>query len=90
MKSRTWTCITAMALFAALLAFPVWVAAQDKPEHNNKHHHYKFIDLGTFGGPNSRVSIEPWTPAINSGGGWRGLPIPRYHVGARVLQPSSQ
>jgi len=56
-----------MALLAAL-AVPVRLAAQDKPEHNNKHHHYKFIDLGTLGGPNSRVNIEPWTPAINSGG----------------------
>jgi hypothetical protein len=42
-----------MTLCAAL-AVPVGLAAQDKQNH--KHHHYKFIDLGTLGGPASHFS----------------------------------
>src|ERR1700751_5511056 len=64
MKSRTLTCITAMALFGAL-AVPVRLAAQDKHGHN-QHHHYHFIDLGTFGGPTS-VNFGIY-PALNNEG----------------------
>jgi hypothetical protein len=54
MKSRKWMWTTAVYLFAAL-AMPVCIAAQDTPsqDHKAKHHQYKLIDLGTFGGPNS-------------------------------------
>ena len=54
MKSRIFACFTAMSLFAAL-AVPVGLAAQDNEDHNNhqKHHRYKLIDVGTFGGPGS-------------------------------------
>ena len=56
MKPRTWIWMTVVYLFAAL-ATPVWTAAQDNPsqDHKSKHHQYKLIDLGTFGGPNSLV-----------------------------------
>jgi probable HAF family extracellular repeat protein len=47
MKSRTLTCITALTLFAALAA-PAQLAAQ--------HTRYKLIDMGTFGGPASKVN----------------------------------
>lgn len=50
MKSRTLTCIIAMTLFAAL-AIPVQLAAQEKKEGKSEHHRYKFVDIGTFGGP---------------------------------------
>ena len=67
MKSRTWMWITVVSLFAAL-AIPVCAAAQDNPSphHRSRHHQYKLIDLGTFGGPNSYVpSLEV---SINSQG----------------------
>jgi hypothetical protein len=53
MKSRTWMWTTAVYLFAAL-AMPALTAAQDNPsqDHKSKHHQYKLIDVGTFGGPN--------------------------------------
>ena len=56
MKSRTWMWTTVVYLFAAL-AMPVGMAAQDNPsqDHKPKHHQYKLIDLGTFGGPTSFV-----------------------------------
>jgi probable HAF family extracellular repeat protein len=56
MKSRLWMWTTVVYLFAAL-AMPICMAAQDNPsqEHKPKHHQYKLIDLGTFGGPNSSV-----------------------------------
>jgi hypothetical protein len=53
MKSRFLMCFTAIALFA-VLAMPLRPAAQDKQETSN-HHHYKPVDLKTFGGPQSWV-----------------------------------
>jgi probable HAF family extracellular repeat protein len=81
MKSRTLTCITAIALFA-VLAIPVRLVAQDDRDHQHKHHHYKLIDMGTFGGPESYILP---TPAIGSHNqvnkrgstvGGAGTPIP--------------
>jgi probable HAF family extracellular repeat protein len=51
-RSRTLTCITAMALFAAL-AVPLRLVAQEQQQ--KEHTRYKLIDIGTFGGPNSSV-----------------------------------
>ena len=48
-----------MTLFAAL-AMPVGMAAQDNPsqDHKSKHHQYKLIDMGTFGGAQSSINDQ--------------------------------
>jgi probable HAF family extracellular repeat protein len=67
MISRKLTCFTAIAfaLFAAL-AIPVHLTAQDNRDHKSKHHHYKLIDIGTFGGSSSYVNF--YTDVLNDGG----------------------
>src|ERR1700730_3439 len=68
MNSKTWTRIIVLALFAAL-ATPVQVSAQGKQDPHSIHHHYQFVDIGTFGGPDSSnawASIGNRT--MNSGG----------------------
>jgi probable HAF family extracellular repeat protein len=43
-------------------------AADGTPGPPVNHHHYKLIDLGTFGGPGSFVAIEPGENIINGSG----------------------
>ena len=73
MKFRTWMRTTVVSLLAALV-MPVSMTAQDNPSQNHtpKHHQYKLIDMGTFGGPASfvpglEVSINPRGIAIMQG-----------------------
>lgn len=83
MNSRTYPCIGAITIFTVLLT-PPGLAAQAQPAAQNGpalHHHYQLIDLGTFGGPNSSVAIEPDQNVINSvgtivGGADTSLPTP--------------
>jgi probable HAF family extracellular repeat protein len=63
-KSRMFTNIIAMTLFAAL-ALPVVSSAQEQKEEKNEHHHYKLIDLGTLGGPQSYIESIPPESIIN-------------------------
>jgi probable HAF family extracellular repeat protein len=51
MKRKALAISIAITLFAAL-AIPVQALAQEQKEAR-KHHHYRLVDIGTFGGPNS-------------------------------------
>jgi probable HAF family extracellular repeat protein len=65
------TFFAALALLFAALALPLRLAAQDKQDHNRRHHHYRLVDLGTFGGPNSSVPTGSF--GINGSGGARAI-----------------
>jgi len=66
-KPRTLTSIIAMTVLATL-AMPLPLVAQDGQDRNQKHHHYKQVDLGTFGGPNAFYESDPPEIIINSRG----------------------
>ncbi len=55
MNSKTWTRFIALLVIAAL-ARSIGLAAQDDTDGKLRHHHYKLIDVGTFGGPNAYLS----------------------------------
>jgi probable HAF family extracellular repeat protein len=77
MRKNLTALIVSLSLCAAL-AVPVRLAAQEQKEDKNEHHHYKLIDMGTFGGPNSFFS-NPDSRAINNRGtatGWADTSIP--------------
>ena len=81
MKSRILMWMTFMYLFAAL-AMPVGMAAQDNPsqDHKPKHHQYKLVDMGTFGGPASYIEVNGYgIPILNNPGvltGWADTTTP--------------
>jgi probable HAF family extracellular repeat protein len=59
------SCISAMFLFA--VAIPARASAQEHQE-GNKHHRYRLVDVGTFGGPESFVFGVGFPPALSSHG----------------------
>jgi probable HAF family extracellular repeat protein len=64
MKSRILICVVATAL--GLMAISLQLAAQ---EDHARHHHYKPIDIGTFGGPNSSFLLPSPTGRVLSNNG---------------------
>jgi probable HAF family extracellular repeat protein len=62
MKSRKLICAAAVTF--AVLATSPQLAAQDG---HAKHHHYKLIDVGTFGGPGGGIE-NPASPSLNNRG----------------------
>ena len=82
--NRTISVPAALITLSAILV-PVHVAAQAGPAGESKHHHYKLIDIGTFGGPRSFVNpgsgneFGTYVMVLNSGGsvtGWAETSTP--------------
>ena len=78
MKSRFLVGLGAITCLAAL-TMPIRLAAQDQAEADHKHHHYKLIDVGTLGGPQS--SFAEAQRVLNNNGvfvGWADTAISGY------------
>ena len=76
MKSRRLMWLIAAILLAAL-TIPVGLTAQEqeqKKDQKVKHHHYKLVDIGAFGGaqslfdPGSGNDFDPFASVLNSSG----------------------
>jgi probable HAF family extracellular repeat protein len=57
--------IASVSLFAAL-ALPVASFAQEQKEEKIERHHYKLVDFGTFGGPNSSYALPNPKGLVNN------------------------
>jgi len=53
MKLRSVTRLCEIGVFAGVVAITVTTAQEAKPKA--KHHRYKVVDVGTFGGPNAEL-----------------------------------
>jgi len=72
MKASLAMYTTMLSLLSALVP-PTQLAAQNKQDQPHKYHHYRFVDLGTFGGPTSGINTEPTQTVINNAGSIVGV-----------------
>lgn len=81
MKSRMFTYIIAMTLFAAL-AIPLPLAAQEQ-QPNKQQPRYKLVDLGTFGGPTTYFpnGFDGFLNNQGTAAGWADTPTPDPYPG---------
>jgi len=63
MNSKITPLIAAIIAIAAIM-IPIRIQGQSE---KGSHHHYKLIDVGTFGGPGGSIS-NPSSPVLNNGG----------------------
>jgi len=82
MKSRT-SCITTMTLLT-VLACAAPLAAQGSQDRKDQHHHYKVIDIGTFGGPSSYFNSLSLTDRFRFGTVFYGFAHVRNQRGILV------
>src|SRR5271166_1471287 len=69
MRFSKWTSVA--STLVAALAITLQLPAQDSPGHKPKHHQYKLIDLGDFGGPGSETAVI--LPILNNSGATLGI-----------------
>ena len=82
MNFRRLASVTVITLCAAM-ALPFVSSAQ---EQKAQHHHYKLIDLGTFGGPNSYYFSAPVVESVNN----KGMVVSRMIEDYEVKEIASQ
>ena len=80
MKENLAMYVNALLLLTTLVV-TVQLSAQDKQDHQRQHHHYKLVDMDTFGGPQSYFVYPDFTSEanVNDAGvaaGWADTPFP--------------
>ena len=71
-----------VSTMGAVLTLVVGLALRTPLVAQARHHHYKLIDMGTFGGPNSS------SPSLNAGGvtaGWSATAVPKVSSSNRLV-----
>jgi probable HAF family extracellular repeat protein len=74
-KLRIISCATAIAVLTAV-AIPVKLAAQNGADHHERHHRYKLVDVGTFGGPDSYFTFGVGVNNQGQAAGGASTPTP--------------
>jgi len=74
-----------VSVILVILSIPLTLFARNNHAGNHRHHRYRLIDIGTFGGPQSHLHIfDVYARILNEGGmvaGFADTPIPDPHTG---------